>query len=87
MDRIEDRLPDALKGVRVTNVQSGSWAQLGGLQAGAIILSVNGRDVHRVADFKKAMADVEDKKRDSIVFFVRKGATTGYVELRPDGSR
>ena len=87
MDRIDRRLPQDQVGAMVDTVKPGSWAQLGGLDAGDIIRAVNGSPVATVADLTKAMADVMAKKPASIVVFVQRDANTRYVEIRPDWSR
>ncbi len=87
MDRIERRYPQEQKGVMVTSVKSGSWAQLGGLRAGQLILSVNGQKVESAKDLARIMSKVEEDKPAAIIVFVKHGIRTSFVEIRPDWNR
>ena len=73
--------------VKLTSVKMGSWAQLGGLRAGHVVLAVNGQKINSVQDLGKAMQEAESKQTASIVFFVKRKTGTAFAEVRPDWSR
>ncbi|MES2475245.1 MAG: PDZ domain-containing protein [Verrucomicrobiota bacterium] len=80
-DRVGDKLPPDFKGVRVTAVTPAGWAALGGLAAGDILISVDGKTVDSVDAFKPVLAELEKTKRSPVVLFVRRGIATRYFEL------
>lgn len=82
-DRVSEKLPEDLKGVLITATIPAGWAALGGLYTGDIVLAIDGKPVDSIDTLKVILADVEKEKRSPIVFFVRRGITTRYVELEP----
>lgn len=82
-DRVSEKLPDDFKGVLITNVTPAGWAVLGGLSAGDILVSLDGKMVDSIETLKPILADLEKNKRSPIVLFVRRGISTRYIELEP----
>jgi serine protease Do len=82
-DRVSEKLPDDFKGVLVTAVTPAGWAALGGLSAGDILITVDGKPVDSVETLKPILADIAKERRSPVVLFVRQGITTRYVELEP----
>jgi serine protease Do len=74
----------ARDGVGVENVAEGGWAALGRLAEGDILLSVNAKPVPNVEALGAIMRSVAESRPSSVVFFVRRGARTLYVEIEPD---
>ncbi len=72
------------KGVRIASVQSAGWAALAGLATGDILLKVDGQEVADIAGLKKIMKKIRETKPRQVVFFVRRGIHTRFVELEPD---
>ncbi len=70
-------------GVYVESVAEGSWAALGMLSSGDTITEVNGVPTASLAALKKAMADIAQKKPKAVVFKVRRGIHTRYLEIQP----
>jgi serine protease Do len=70
-------------GVIVRRVKSGSWAQLGEMQPGVIIMNFGGHPVKSLDDFKAAVAKVEEAKPAEFTVFARVGARTGFFRLQP----
>ncbi len=64
-------------GVRVTSVETGSVADRFGIQPGAVIWKVNGREVANVGEFKEALASRKD--RVSLSFL--QGNAKRYLEF------
>lgn len=82
-DRVSDKLPEDFKGVLITAVTPAGWAALGGLYAGDILVSMNGKPVESIDAMKPILADLEKEKPGSVVLFIRRGITTRYIELEP----
>lgn len=82
-DRVSQKLPEDFKGVLVTAVTPAGWAALGGLSAGDILITVDGKPVDSVETVKPILADIAKERRSPVVLFVRQGITTRYVELEP----
>lgn len=82
-DRVSEKLPDDFKGVLITAVTPAGWAALGGLAAGDILISLDGKTVDSMDALKPILADLEKNLRSPIVLFVRRGITTRYIELEP----
>jgi serine protease Do len=82
-DRVSEKLPDDLKGVLITAVTPAGWAALGGLSAGDILVSLDGKPVESIAVMKPILAELEKNQRSPLVLFVRRGITTRYIELEP----
>ena len=82
-DRVSDKLPDDFKGVLITAVTPAGWAALGGLSAGDMIISIDGKPVESIEALKPILVDLEKNLRSPIVLFVRRGITTRFIELEP----
>ena len=83
-DKDDPRLQDLTSGVVVEAVSEGGWAALARLRAGDIIQQANGRAVTAVADFAAEMRTSGTRKLPSIVFQVRRGVRTVFIELKPE---
>jgi serine protease Do len=82
-DRVSEKLPDDFKGVLITAITPAGWAALGGLSAGDLLVSIDGKSTDSIETLKPILADLEKNRRSPIVFFVRRGITTRYIELEP----
>lgn len=82
-DRDGRKVPASTRGVLVESVSRGGWADLAQLNAGDIVLSVDGRAVASVADLQSAMKSVAARKPASVILLVRRGVRTRFVELQP----
>lgn len=78
-DSVADRLGlKDVEGVVITHIERGSTAAESGLETGNVITQVNRQAVKSVADFKKAVADRDDK---GALFLVRTARGSRYVVL------
>ncbi len=82
-DRVSDKLPEDFKGVLITAVTPAGWAALGGLMAGDLLVSIDGKPTDSIESLKPILADLEKNRRSPLVMFVRRGITTRYIELEP----
>lgn len=81
--RILMNLGEEVQGVIVRRVVSGSPAQAARLQPGMIILSMNSATITNLEDYQEASEFFEGSKPDEITLFIRAGAQTGFLRLRP----
>jgi len=82
-DRVSEKLPDDFKGVLITAITPAGWAALGGLSSGDLLVSIDGKSTDSIETLKTILADLEKNRRSPIVFFVRRGITTRFIELEP----
>lgn len=84
LDRVENHWEREQAGVLVTEVTPGGWAQMGGLGAGDLLLSVAGRPVADTASFESALAAIVADRPAVIALFVRRRWRTHFVFLEPE---
>jgi serine protease Do len=82
-DRRDPRLDPETTGVLVDSVTNGSWASLGRLSAGDVILSIDGRNVANVNDLAAHLQEVRTTRPLSVVVFVRRGVKSLFLDLQP----
>jgi serine protease Do len=82
-DRVQLELPVDQTGALVFNVERGGWAALAHVSPGDVVLAVDGTPIQNVADLKKKMKEVEQAKPPHVVFFVKRGVHTLFLELEP----
>jgi S1-C subfamily serine protease len=82
-DRVTRKLPDTETGALLTQVDMGGWAAVHGLKGDDIVQLVNGRKVASLADLEEAMKAVKEQQAAHVVFFVKRGITTNFVEVFP----
>ena len=80
-DRVSSRLPADQSGVLVDAVREGGWAALGHLADGDMLLTIDGDAVADVEAVQRKMAQVAQAKPRTVVFRVRRGIRTFFVEL------
>lgn len=71
---------EGLSGVIVTQVESGSIAELAGITPGALIMEVNRKAVKNTKSFKQAIEDAA--KEDAVLLRVRQGQATAFIVLK-----
>jgi serine protease Do len=84
LDTVEEEWKEDQEGVLVSEVTSGGWASLAGLNVGDLILRVNGDDVLGLEQFKATMDGLAHEKPETAVLVVRRGIYRKYVEIEPD---
>jgi serine protease Do len=82
-DAVEEQWDSAQRGALVENVKSGSWAELGSLADGDLILEVNGRPVDSVDTLRRALEQVAAAQAKEVVIKVLRGIHTCYLEIEP----
>ncbi len=71
---------DSADGVVVTLVEPGGPGEEAGIRRGDVILEVDRKSIHNMADFRKAISKV--KKGKGVLFLVRRGETTLFLALK-----
>ncbi len=84
MDRIRKQEDKSLSGVLVERADSGGWAAFGGLAGGDVVISIDGKPTPDVGAVEKVLTAAKAEKPQRIVFFVKRGIHTKYLEIEPD---
>jgi serine protease Do len=82
-DLEDPRLRGTSQGIVVDAIEQGGWAALARLYTGDVILSVDGQPVADVDALMAQLKAAVDRKRTSVVFKVRRGVRTLFIELEP----
>jgi serine protease Do len=83
VDREDPRLKNAQNAVLVESVAVRGWASLGHLNGGDVLLAIDGRPVKDVDDLRARMSDITTRAPSSVVFEIRRGARTMFIEIQP----
>ncbi len=83
-DAAEQQLKDEQRGVLVEEVKSGSWAELGSLGVGDLILEINSHATDKVDEVRAAMEQIAATKPSVVTIKVLRGIHTAFLELEPN---
>ena len=83
-DAAEQQLKDEQHGVLVEEIKSGSWAELGALGVGDLILEINGQPISKVDEARRAMEQIAAEKKSVVTIKVLRGIHTLFLELEPN---
>ncbi len=83
-DTAEEQWNAAQCGALIEDVKAGSWAELGSLYVGDLILEVDGQAINNVDALKRKMEEIAAKKKNVVVMKVLRGIHTSYLEIEPD---
>jgi len=83
LDRVKRRWPKETSGALVSQVDAGGWASVGGLHNDDLVLAVDGKTVRDVKELEQQLRPMKEKKPGEVVFFVRRGVQTLFVEVQP----
>jgi serine protease Do len=83
-DSVDEQWNSTQRGALVEDVKSGSWAELGGLYAGDLIVEINGKPVNNLDDLKKQLDQIAASKDKLVVIKVQRGIHTSYLEIEPN---
>jgi S1-C subfamily serine protease len=71
------------RGVLVEDVKPGSWAELGSLGAGDLILEVGGQAVSNVDELRRQMESISAARPAVVLMKVLRGIHTSFLEIEP----
>jgi len=74
--------PDKLKGVMVDKIETGGWADVGGLDPGDIVMKINDQTVTSVDETKAVFGRLEKEKGREVVFMVWRDNKTQFVNVK-----
>ncbi len=81
-DGLDPRLRDA-SGAMVESVALRGWAALGHLVGGDLIVAIDGQPIRDVDALEGRMKDIEAKRPGSLVFEIKRGVRTMFIEFDP----
>jgi serine protease Do len=77
-------LDPSFQGVVVSETEDAGWADVAGLSADDVILSVNGVKVKDVAAMRDALQDIKTRKDPEAVLFVLRPPDTVFIRIKTD---
>ncbi len=83
-DRVNARLSDNHAGIIVENVEPAGWAALSGLRQGDFLLEIEKQPIKSIEEYKEMIEKQITAQKEKIIFFVRRGIHTMYLEVQPD---
>jgi serine protease Do len=83
-DRVEEEWSNDQPGVLVEEVKPGSWAELGALLVGDLLLEVDGQPVNTVESVRAAMESISAKKNKLVILKVLRGIHSLFLEIEPN---
>ena len=86
-DRVFMRLETDVNFLLVDNVESAGWASLAGLKQGDLLLQIDGDGVSGIDSFKQKMKSLSKSMPETIIFFIKRGIHTLFIELQPEWER
>ena len=83
IDRRMKQWEDEVRGVYVESVASGSWAALGRLGDGDLLLEIEGQPMREVDDVEQALKKIVAERPSHVIFKILRGIHTRYIEIEP----
>lgn len=83
-DRAEGSVGKDANGVYVESIAEGSWCALANIRSGDVIAQIDGAAVGSLDELKQTMSRIAQKKPKHVVFKLRRGIHTLFVEVEPD---
>ena len=83
-DAAEEQWNSDQRGALVEDVKPGSWAELGSLYVGDLILEVEGQPVETVDALRQKLEQIATEKKNAVIMKVIRGIHTLYLELEPN---
>ncbi len=83
-DRDENRWGEDVQGVLVDSAERAGWAGIAGIDAGELIVSIDGTPVPDLATYRKKMEDLAKAQPQRVVFVTLRGTRTSYKFAEPE---
>jgi serine protease Do len=84
LDRRDPRLAADQLGALITGVESGGWAALARLAVGDVVIAIDDQSIGSGDDLETYMEGITAQEPARVVFHVRRGVSTLFLELEPD---
>lgn len=81
--RIRANLASDVQGVLVYRVRSGSWAAMADIRPGMIIMNFGDYPITNLAEFKEAVAKIQEAKPAEVSVFCRVRQVTAFFRIQP----
>lgn len=82
-DAADEQWPENQRGALIEEVKPGSWAELGSLYVGDLVLEVDGQSVDNLEALRKQMERVSASRPAVVTVKVLRGVHTTFLELEP----
>ncbi|MCW1923791.1 PDZ domain-containing protein [Luteolibacter arcticus] len=82
-DKMKAELDLEPAGISVMKVEPSGWAALGGLSPDDVILTIDGTPMNEIDTLKTKLISLRDSKPRSVVFGIRRGPRTWFLEIEP----
>jgi serine protease Do len=82
-DKMKEDLEQEPAGISVLKVEPSGWAALGGLAPDDVILTIDGTPMNEIDALKAKLLSLRDSKPRSVVFGIRRGPRTWFLEIEP----
>lgn len=82
-DAAEEQWPPGQRGALVEDVKPGSWAELGSLGVGDLILELDGSPVGNVEELRREMERISSSRPAAVLVKVLRGIHTSFLEIEP----
>ncbi|HEX4644078.1 MAG TPA: PDZ domain-containing protein, partial [Verrucomicrobiae bacterium] len=83
-DAADEQWSSEQHGALIEEVKPGSWAELGTLYSGDLILEVDGQAVNNVDTLRRKLEQIAANKKKVVVVKVLRGIHTAFLELEPN---
>jgi S1-C subfamily serine protease len=83
-DAAEEQWDNGQHGALIEEVKSGSWAELGSLSNGDLIVEVDGKVIDNVESLRQQMEQIAAAKKTVVVMKILRGIHTLYLEMEPN---
>jgi serine protease Do len=82
-DAADEQWSENQRGALIEEVKPGSWAELGSLYVGDLVLEVDGQPVDNIEALRKQMEKVSSTRPAAVTVKVLRGVHTAFLELEP----
>lgn len=82
-DAADEQWPEDQRGAFIEEVKPGSWAELGALRSGDLVVEVDGQPVASVEALRKQMEAISAARKAVVTLKVLRGVHTSFLELEP----
>jgi S1-C subfamily serine protease len=83
-DAADEQWSKNQNGALVEEIKPGSWAELGSLYVGDLILEIEGQPVDNVDALRRNMEQIAASKKPVLTMKVMRGIHTAFLEIEPN---